>query len=138
LILEDEQRNGLIQIEPHDSDTLFLSYETHNFSWSGELTPEVFRDQFAAARTCGDIAQLPMLRSHGLAQGSTTGNTIALQDGKFFNTPRFPDEPQRHKVLDLIGDFYMLGAPLTARVTARNTGHSFNRGVIVRRKSFSV
>lgn len=138
VVLTDAQRDGLIRVEPHESDALYLSYETQSFSWSGELTPDIFREQFAAARTCGDIAQLPMLRQHGLAQGSTTGNTIALQNGDFFNTPRVPDEPQRHKVLDLIGDLYLLGAPLAARITARNTGHSFNREVIVRQSLFSL
>lgn len=131
LVLTDEQRNGLIQIDPYDSDALYLSYEAGCFSWAGELTPEIFREQFALARTCGELAQLPVLRQHGLAKGSTTGNTIALNNGAFFNTPRCDDEPARHKVLDLIGDLYLLGQPLAARITARNTGHSFNREVVV-------
>ena len=92
--------------------------------------PKQFATDFAPARTCGDVEQLEALRAHGLARGSCLGNTIARAQGRYINTPRFDDEPRRHKVLDLIGDLYLLGKPLVGRIEAFNTGHSFNRQVI--------
>lgn len=148
LTFVDEQRGGSIIIHPVDEgqEGLVLEYNVssrtrfgiHDSAVDSRLrgndnicdSREQFLAAFAPARTCGDIEQLDALRAHGLARGSTLGNTIARMGGQYLNTPRFDDEPQRHKVLDLIGDLYLLGAPLIGRIQAQNTGHSFNRQVV--------
>lgn len=109
---------------------LTIDYQAPEGSYKGTLTPEAFARDIAPARTFGDIAQLPALRAHGLARGSTLGNTLAFASGTPLNTPRFADEPVRHKVLDLIGDLFLIGLPMAGHIIARNTGHSFNREVV--------
>jgi UDP-3-O-[3-hydroxymyristoyl] N-acetylglucosamine deacetylase len=90
------------------------------------ITPDVFATDIAPARTFGFLEQLPFLRQHNLARGSSLSNTIVIGE-ELMNDMRFPDECVRHKVLDLIGDLSLLGKPLLAKVKAHKTSHSFNR-----------
>ena len=67
----------------------------------------------------------------GLANGGRLNNCILVGDEGVVNAPlRFPDEFARHKVLDVFGDFYLLGRPIRGRVTARMTGHSDNAALL--------
>jgi UDP-3-O-acyl-N-acetylglucosamine deacetylase len=62
-----------------------------------------------------------------LASGGRLDNCILIDEEKVVNTSlRFPEELARHKILDIIGDLYLLGRPIRGRVTARMTGHSDN------------
>ncbi len=91
------------------------------------LDPEAFRSQVAPARTFGFLKDAERLRAQGLALGSSLENTLVLDDRGLVNPPlRFPDEFVRHKVLDLVGDLALLGAPLLGRVAARRAGHSLH------------
>ena len=68
-----------------------------------------------------------MLERMGLGGGGRLHNFILVDDEKIVNTElRFPDEFVRHKILDLIGDFYLLNRPVRGKVTARLTGHTEN------------
>jgi UDP-3-O-acyl-N-acetylglucosamine deacetylase len=68
-----------------------------------------------------------MLGRMGMGGGGRLHNFILLDDEKVVNTElRFPDEFVRHKILDLIGDFYLLNRPMRGKVTARLTGHTEN------------
>ena len=68
-----------------------------------------------------------MLEKMGMGGGGRLHNFILLDDGKIVNTElRFPDEFVRHKILDLIGDFYLLNRPIRGKVTAHLTGHTEN------------
>lgn len=92
-----------------------------------KLDPKTFRSQVAPARTFGFLKDAERLRAKGLALGSSLENTIVLDDYGLVNPPlRFPDEFVRHKILDLVGDLALLGAPLLGRVTARRAGHSLH------------
>ena len=63
----------------------------------------------------------------GLVSGGKVNNCILIDDKKIINTDlRFPDELARHKILDILGDFYLLGKPIRGAVTAHMTGHSDN------------
>jgi UDP-3-O-acyl-N-acetylglucosamine deacetylase len=63
----------------------------------------------------------------GLINGGKLSNCILIDDEKIVNTDlRFPEELARHKILDIIGDFYLLGRPICGKITARMTGHSDN------------
>jgi len=55
------------------------------------------------------LEQLPFLRRHGLAQGTTLGNTVVIGEEEFLNERRFDDEFVRHKLLNLLGDLALLG-----------------------------
>ncbi|MCX8117205.1 MAG: UDP-3-O-acyl-N-acetylglucosamine deacetylase [Desulfobacterota bacterium] len=86
-----------------------------------------FKEQIAPARTFGFLKDIEMLERMGLAGGGRLHNFILVDDEKVVNTElRFPDEFVRHKILDLIGDLYLLNRPIRGRVTARFTGHTEN------------
>ena len=93
-----------------------------------ELTsPAAYTKEIAPARTFGSVREFRKLNEMGLGSGARLDNAILVDEQKVVNTTlRFPDEFARHKVLDLIGDLYLLGRPIFAHVTASKTGHSDN------------
>ena len=89
--------------------------------------PSVYRKEIAPARTFGFVKDIGHLQRQGLALGGRFDNFILFgDDGPINDTLRFPDEPVRHKIMDAIGDFYLLGRRLQGRVVASMTGHSDN------------
>lgn len=89
--------------------------------------PSVYRKEIAPARTFGFVKDIGYLQKQGLALGGRFDNFILFgEDGPINDALRFPDEPVRHKILDAIGDLFLLGRRLQARVVARMTGHSDN------------
>ncbi|HEY7559639.1 MAG TPA: UDP-3-O-acyl-N-acetylglucosamine deacetylase [Candidatus Binatia bacterium] len=89
--------------------------------------PETFKQEIAPARTFGFLRDIAQLEKMGLAAGGRLSNFILIDDEKIVNTElRFSDELARHKILDIIGDFYLLGRPIRGAITARMTGHSDN------------
>ncbi|MGH7810557.1 MAG: UDP-3-O-acyl-N-acetylglucosamine deacetylase, partial [Candidatus Binatia bacterium] len=88
---------------------------------------ESFKQEIAPARTFGFLRDIAKLQNMGLANGGRLSNFILIDDEKIVNTElRFADEFARHKILDILGDFYLLGRPLRGAITARMTGHSDN------------
>jgi len=95
--------------------------------FSGALTPEVFRKEIAPARTFCLKQEAEALLKQGYGRGADLSNTLVMDEkGPIDNVLRFPDEPVRHKVLDLLGDLYLLGRPLKGRVVAVRSGHKLN------------
>ena len=130
--LEVIYKNKSLVIEPADGFSIhyFLNYpapigqQSLNFVLE---SGEAFRDQIAPARTFGFLKDVEMLERMGMGGGGRLHNFILVDDEKIVNTElRFPDEFVRHKILDLIGDFYLLNRPIRGKVTARFTGHSDN------------
>ena len=77
-----------------------------------DLSPQVFVDEIAPARTFGFREQVEQLRAAGLIQGGALDNALVCGGDHWVNPPlRFPDEPVRHKLLDLIGDLSLVGFP---------------------------
>lgn len=88
---------------------------------------ESFRDEIAPARTFGFVKDLEKLERMGLIKGGRLSNCVLVDDEKIVNTElRFDDEFVRHKILDIIGDFSLMGRPIRGSVTARMTGHADN------------
>ena len=86
-----------------------------------------FREEIAPARTFGFLKDIAKLQTMGLANGGRLSNFILIDDEKIVNTAlRFTDEFARHKILDILGDFYLLGRPLRGAIRAHMTGHSDN------------
>jgi len=86
-----------------------------------------FREEIAPARTFGFLKDIKLLAKMGLVEGGRLHNVIILDEGRVMNTTlRFPDEFVRHKILDIIGDFYLFNQPVKGRITANMTGHSDN------------
>jgi len=101
---------------------------------------EVFRREIAPARTFGFVREIEQLEQMGLAAGGRLNNCILVGEEGVVNAPlRFEDEFVRHKILDILGDFCLLGRPIRGRVTARMTGHSDNAALLrVLRARFGV
>jgi UDP-3-O-acyl N-acetylglucosamine deacetylase len=92
---------------------------------------ETYREEIAPARTFGFVKEIHALEQMGLANGGRLHNCILIGEQGVINPPlRFPDELVRHKVLDLIGDLYLLGRPLRGKVTAYRTGHADNIALV--------
>ncbi|MBI3996273.1 MAG: UDP-3-O-[3-hydroxymyristoyl] N-acetylglucosamine deacetylase [Candidatus Omnitrophica bacterium] len=86
-----------------------------------------FDDTIAPARTFCLREEADALRAAGFGKGANYDNTLVLgADGVMHNTLRFPDECARHKILDLLGDLYLLGERLNAHVIAIKSGHPLN------------
>ena len=96
-------------------------YETH-------VTPDIFCAELAPARTFVLEREAQALLDRGLGKGASAGNIVVIRDdGSILNTTlRFPDEPARHKALDLLGDLQLTGAGLIAKVFAVKSGHADN------------
>jgi len=103
-------------------------------------SPDTFRDEIAPARTFGFVKEIETLEQMGLANGGRLNNFILVGDEGVVNAPlRFPDEFVRHKILDIMGDFYLLGRPIRGRIVARRTGHSDNAALLrVLRERFGL
>ena len=95
------------------------------------MNGESFARTIAPARTFCLEEEAETLRAQGFGKGSTVENTLVIgRNGVIQNTLRFDDECARHKVLDLIGDLYLLGAPLQGKVVAVKSGHRVNLKLI--------
>ncbi len=91
------------------------------------ITEDVFCDELAPARTYGFLRDVPIMRQNGLARGGSLENAIVVGKRLVLNESlRYPDEFVRHKILDLVGDLFLLGRPLRAHVVGRNAGHALN------------
>lgn len=94
-------------------------------SLSLTLTAKTFRSELAWARTFGFLDQVEWLRARGLARGGTLENAVVYDAQGIVNPEgaRAPDEPVRHKVMDLVGDVALLGGRLQGRLEAVRPGH---------------
>jgi UDP-3-O-acyl N-acetylglucosamine deacetylase len=121
-----------MRVEPSDCLEVeyFMDYPppvgSMNFSFRCEGA-EQFKESIAPARTFGFVRDMRMMDEMGLAGGGRLSNVVLLDDDKVVNPPlRYPDEFVRHKILDIIGDFYLFGRPFVGKITAKQTGHTEN------------
>jgi len=92
------------------------------------INEENFIREIAPSRTFGFMKEVEKLKEKGLVQGGSLENAVVIDDKGVVNEKglRFPNEPVRHKILDLIGDLYLLGRPIKAHVIAVKAGHLFH------------
>jgi UDP-3-O-[3-hydroxymyristoyl] N-acetylglucosamine deacetylase len=82
-----------------------------------------YEEVIAPARTWGYQRDAERLRRQGLALGASLQNTLVIGERGFLNRPRFPNEPARHKVLDVLGDLALTGCDIQAYVITVRAGH---------------
>lgn len=101
-----------------------------------DITPEVFLREIAPARTFVLERDLEVLRQAGWIKGGRLESAIVVGAQGVLNDDklRFPDEFVRHKILDLLGDLFLLGGPLLGHVTARRSGHQGHVAFVKRLK----
>ena len=135
--VEFEHGDRRICVEPADKYEIDCAIDfPHPFirrqHYFFELKNGSFGREIAAARTFGFTAEIEMLRRANLALGGSLDNAIVLTpDGMLNERPlRFRDEFVRHKILDIIGDFALLGMPFLGKLTARKSGHAVHASLM--------
>ena len=92
-----------------------------------------FAKEIAPARSFNTFENIEMAQKLGKVGGGYLHSHIIMYNGKVINTElRYPDEFVRHKILDLIGDLYLLGLPIRGRITANMTSHGYNQAIVQR------
>jgi UDP-3-O-[3-hydroxymyristoyl] N-acetylglucosamine deacetylase len=93
-----------------------------------EITPDNYANFVAPARTFGFYEEVEKLQASGLVRGGTLENAIVLTEKGMLNETslRFPDEFVRHKILDLLGDFALIGQSVRGRIVANRAGHALH------------
>ena len=96
------------------------------------IAGEAFEKQVANARTFGFIQEQEYMKQYGLGQGASLDNVVVIDQNGVMNEDglRFPDEFVRHKLLDCIGDFSLLGLPILGHIVAKRSGHAFHHAFV--------
>lgn len=99
---------------------------------SFDLSPEDFTTEICHARTFGFIQDLQYLKMFNLGRGGSLDNAIVIDNDKILNEAglRYPDEFVRHKLLDCLGDFALLGMPIMGHIKTHKSGHDLNHRFI--------
>lgn len=133
-LVVDAGGGGSLCVFPAPGDGLVVSYSLHydvasigTQHVSFKVEPETFRREIGGARTFCLEAEAAQLRAAGLGKGASHDNTLVFGEaGPVEGTLRWPDEPARHKTLDLLGDLFLLGADVVGHVSAHRSGHAAN------------
>ena len=101
-------------------------------SFSLEVTDEMFDKEISGARTFGFLHEVEYMKRYGLAQGGSLDNAVVIDKDRIINEEglRFPNEFVRHKILDCLGDFSLLGMPILGHIVANKSGHQFNHAFL--------
>lgn len=137
-LLIGEEGDGQEYIAAEPADHLIIDYTLEYPKPIGKQTVHfeltsaaAYMEQIAPARTFTFVGEFRKLTEMGLGGGGRLDNLILVDEQKIVNTTlRFPDEFARHKVLDLMGDLYLLGRPVLAHICAAKTGHSDNLALV--------
>ena len=97
-----------------------------------DMSIDSYSRDIARARTFGFTKDVEMMRANGLALGGGLDNAIVMDDYKVLNAEglRYDDEFVKHKILDAMGDLYLVGKPLLASYSARRSGHALNNRLL--------
>src|SRR5918994_1829404 len=123
------------RLEPYEGFKLSFSIEFRHpvierstQSVTVDFAETSYLKEIARARTFGFMHEVEELRDNGLAPGGALENAVVLDEYRVLNSEglRFADEFIRHKLLDAIGDLYLLGKPLLGAFTAHKSGHALN------------
>jgi len=97
-----------------------------------DMSEGVYARDIARARTFGFTKDVEMLRANGLALGGGLDNAIVMDDYRVLNADglRYDDEFVKHKILDAMGDLYILGKPMLAAYSAFRSGHAMNKQLL--------
>lgn len=123
------------RLEPYEGFSLQFSIDfqhpainaTANFA-EVDFAKESYVKTIARARTFGFASDVEAMRAAGLARGGSLDNAIVMDEYRVLNADglRYDDEFVKHKILDAIGDLYLIGHPLVARYVACKSGHGLN------------
>ncbi len=131
IILEENGKSVAVYPFSERKITYTISFEhplVKTQTYSFLLNEEEFERQIASARTFGFYHEIEYLKKFGLARGGSLDNAVVLDRDKVINPEglRYTDEFVRHKILDCIGDFSLLGMPIMGHIVINKSGHAFN------------
>jgi UDP-3-O-[3-hydroxymyristoyl] N-acetylglucosamine deacetylase len=135
--IELEQDGKFVGAYP---DTTFkiscnIEFEHHLIrkqSCSIEVVDHIFEREISRARTFGFLHEVEYMKNLGLALGGSLENAVVIDKNDILNEEglRFQDEFVRHKLMDCIGDFSLLGMPILGHIVTRKSGHAFNHAFL--------
>jgi UDP-3-O-[3-hydroxymyristoyl] N-acetylglucosamine deacetylase len=127
------------RLEPYHGYKLSFEIEFHHPAVDStgqqvvfDMSEGVYARDIARARTFGFTKDVEMMRANGLALGGGLDNAIVMDDYKVLNADglRYDDEFVKHKILDAMGDLYIVGHPLLATYSAFRSGHAMNNQLL--------
>jgi UDP-3-O-[3-hydroxymyristoyl] N-acetylglucosamine deacetylase len=129
------------RLEPHEGFAVAFSIDfrhpaidsTASFA-EIDFATDSYVKQISRARTFGFVNEVEALRSAGLARGGSFDNAIVMDEYRVLNSDglRYDDEFVKHKILDAVGDLYLIGKPLVARYVACKSGHALNNQLVLK------
>ena len=101
-------------------------------SCSIEVVDHIFEREISSARTFGFLHEVEYMKRYGLARGGSLDNAVVIDKSGILNEEglRYQDEFVRHKLLDCIGDFSLLGMPILGHIVTNKSGHAFNHAFL--------
>jgi UDP-3-O-[3-hydroxymyristoyl] N-acetylglucosamine deacetylase len=130
---------GFAEFKPYDGFKLNFSidfehpaFESTAEKMSLEFSTTAYLKEVSRARTFGFMKDMHTLRANNLALGASLNNAIGLDDNGVMNAEglRNKDEFVRHKILDAVGDLYVMGYSILGEFTAHKSGHALNNNLI--------
>jgi UDP-3-O-[3-hydroxymyristoyl] N-acetylglucosamine deacetylase len=127
------------RLDPHHGYKLSFEIDFHHPAVDStgqsvvfDMDTDDYTRDIARARTFGFTRDVEMMRANGLALGGGLDNAIVMDDYKVLNSDglRYDDEFVKHKILDAMGDLYLLGRPLLASYVAFRSGHAMNNKLL--------
>lgn len=135
----ENDKGGWAEFHPYNGFRLNFSIDFDHPAFSStaekmtlEFSSTSYFKEVSRARTFGFMKDMEMLRQQNLALGASLDNAIGLDDQGVMNTGglRNKDEFVRHKILDAVGDLYMIGHPIVGEFTAHKSGHALNNQLL--------
>lgn len=139
--VEVKEGDKWVRFEPHNGFKLDLSidfshpvFDRFRQSVSVDFSTTSYVKEVSRARTFGFTQDVETMRSQGLALGGRLDNAIVMDEYRVLNTDglRYDDEFVKHKLLDAIGDLYLLGHPLIGAFSGHKSGHALNNQLLRR------
>ncbi|QRN41316.1 MAG: UDP-3-O-acyl-N-acetylglucosamine deacetylase [Neisseriaceae bacterium] len=128
-----------VEIIPHDGFIVSLTikfdhpvFNRSNQTFDIDFVNASYIDEIARARTFGFMQEIELMRTHNLGLGGNLNNAIVIDDEGILNPEglRYPDEFVRHKVLDAIGDLYVIGYQIIGHFKGYKSGHAINNSLL--------
>lgn len=137
--VEVKETGKWVRFLPYDGFKLSLTIEfdhpvfnRSNPTFEIDFAGKSYIDEIARARTFGFMQEVEMMRAHGLGLGGNLNNAVVIDDHDVLNPEglRYPDEFVRHKILDAIGDLYIVGVPIIGAFEGYKSGHAINNALL--------
>jgi len=129
--VQDQDKSVMVLPEPCFKITCSIDF-SHPLVGKQKITYDRAKNNFeqevSLARTFGFIKDLELLRQFGLGKGGSLDNAVVIDKDRILNKGglRYPDEFVRHKLLDSLGDFSLLGMPIQGHIITHKSGHTLN------------